>query len=221
MLERNSYIVSLALHLAAIGLVLMLATRPATQIRSLQRYQPVRLVAPQGRPGPSLGQTKVEPAKPPVQTKTEPKAKPLPKAKESEKQQISTKGQERTKKTGEAAPQTGTKGSTPGTGGVDNLRLDGANFPYPYYLSNIQIKILSNFKPVISAKEAEGLKSIVFFIINRNGNISDVKLESKSGHFLFDQEAQRAVLRSNPLPALPPAFGSDRLGVHFEFVASQ
>ena len=216
MAERNAYILSGVLHLLAIGLVLLMASKPPTQIRPLQRYQPVRLLAPPGRPGPVPTKSQQEAKAPPSQTKTV--TKPAPKVEEKEKPKTTAKRQDKV--------QEGSKESTgtavgSGAGGVDNLRLEGAHFPYPYYLSNIQIKILSNFKPVISAKDAQGLKAVVYFIINRNGSISNVKIESKSGHFLFDQEAQRAVLRSNPLPALPPAFGSDRLGVHFEFVASQ
>lgn len=213
MAVRNAYIMSGVLHLAVMGLILMLAQRPPSPVRPVLRYQPVRLVAAQQRSGPvPVAETKKQPT---VPERVKPKA-PAKVETKPEKTEVTEKSTAKPK----AKSVESTEARSEGGGGSDNLRLDGVHFPYPYYLSNIQIKILSNFKPVISKRDAEGLKAVVFFLIDRSGRISDVKLENKSGHFLFDQEAQRAVLRSNPLPALPPAFGTDQLGVHFEFVAS-
>ncbi len=220
MLPRNAYILSGALHLVAFGLIVLLASKPPTQVKLLRRYQPVRLVSLPGKPGPTPAKQETKPEAPAVKPKpkAEKKVKPKVEPKETQTKTAATGTQTKTKT--ETKDASGTKTGT-GEGGQSGARLDGTNFPYPYYLSNLQIKILSNFKPIISAKKAKGLKAVVFFVVGKSGKITDVKLESKSGHFLFDQEAQRAVLRSNPLPALPPAFGSDRLGVHFEFVASQ
>jgi colicin import membrane protein len=209
MAARNAYIVSGMLHLVAIGLIFLLAANPPAGLQPLVRYQPVRLVALPGEPKP-------------VQPKPREKAveKPKPRVESKPEKVTTAKSTTQDRTAGETKEEKTQAATDAGEGGQGGVRLDGAHFPYPYYLSNIQIKILSNFKPVISARDAEGLKAVVFFVINRSGRISDVKLESKSGHFIFDQEAQRAVLRSSPLPALPPAFGSDLLGVHFEFVAS-
>lgn len=216
MAVRNAYIVSGVLHLAVMGLILMLAQRPASPIRPMLRYQPVRLVAAQQRPGPAPAAEEKKP--PTVPEKAEPKPKTQEKVQpKPEKKEVTGKSTAKPQEKAVESSETRSEGG----GGSDNLRLDGVHFPYPYYLSNIQIKILSNFKPVISKRDAEGLKAVVYFLIDRSGRISEVKLEKKSGHFLFDQEAQRAVLRSNPLPALPPAFGTDQLGVHFEFVAME
>ncbi len=203
-MQRQAYILSAGLHLGALALLLILAQMPISTIQPLQRYRPVRLIALPGSPG-KLANAKA-PDKP-VQIKKQPIERPGLKPDTKAKPD----------KPKEAVREQGGGGGAGGSG----ARLDGANFPYPYYLSNIQIKILSNFKPTISAKEAKTLKAVVYFLVDKGGKISDVKLEDKSGHFLFDQEAQRAVLRSNPLPALPLAFGSDRLGVHFEFVGGE
>ncbi|TKJ42378.1 hypothetical protein CEE37_01475 [candidate division LCP-89 bacterium B3_LCP] len=208
MAVRNAYILSGVLHLAVIGLILISARFPASMPKQLLRYRPVKLVAVPGKPEPTL----VKAAEQPKQAKTEAKPKAKPVQKSIAKKTLTGKAEQKAEKNTPSEPTVG--------GGSNQLRLEGADFPYPYYLSNIQIKILTNFKPIISSKEAKGLKAVVYFQIDRRGRISDVKLEGKSGHFLFDQEAQRAVLRSNPLPALPPAFATDRLGVHFEFVGS-
>jgi TonB family protein len=215
-MARNSYILSGILHAAALGLLFLLAQMPTKTLPPLRRFQPVRLMAPVGplgAPGPAGRKVDLtKPAKPADKTtpKTKAPTKPEPKA----VPKSTLKGKEGSTK---EAPSSAlaSKG-----GGGGSVNLEGANFPYPYYLSNIQIKILSNFKPAINAKQAKELKAVVFFVIDKGGRISEVKLEDKSGQFLFDQEAQRAVLRSSPLPALPPAFEADRLGVHFEFVGS-
>jgi TonB family protein len=223
MIQRNAYILSGGLHLLVISLMLLLASGPPTQIRHLTRYQPVRLVSLPGKPGPTPVKEEVKKEAPaPVKPKEKPKTETKPAETKTEQKTVSTKTTSKTdtKTSTEVKGESAAEATGSGEGGEGGIRLDGARFPYPYYLNNIQIKILSNFKPVIRAKEAKGLKAVVYFVIGRSGRISDVKLESKSDHFLFDQEAQRAVLRSNPLPALPPAFGSDKLGVHFEFVAS-
>ena len=202
-MQRHAYLLSTGLHLGALALLFILAQMPASTIPPLQRYRPVRLVTLPGSPG-RLTSTKA-PDKP-VQIKAQP---------------IEHPGLKADTKAKPAKPKETAKEQGGGGAGGSGARLDGANFPYPYYLGNIQIKIISNFKPAISAKEAKNLKAVVYFLVDKSGKIFNVKLEEKSGHFLFDQEAQRAVLRSNPLPALPLAFGSDRLGVHLEFVGGE
>jgi colicin import membrane protein len=211
-MPRNAYILSGILHATALALLFLMAQAPRQSLAPMRRYQPVRLVAPAGPPGPAMqAKPKTEPSKP-----VERKEKPQPAAKTTTKQASPVNGQDKAgTKSAQEKPAV-----AKGGGGGGSVNLEGANFPYPYYLNNIQIKILSNFKPAVSARQAKELKAVVFFVIDKSGRISEIKLEDKSGHFIFDQEAQRAILRSNPLPALPPAFGSDRLGVHFEFVGT-
>lgn len=217
-MARNAYILSGLLHAAALVLLFLMAGMTRQSLAPVRRYQPVRLVAPVGPPGSSREAGRkidlTKPARPALKPKEAERAKPA--AKPADKTVSPAKGLEK----GAAKEQTASAASKAGGGGGGSVNLEGANFPYPYYLSNIQIKILSNFKPTISSRQAKELKAVVFFIVDKTGRISEVKLEDKSGHFLFDQEAQRAILRSNPLPALPPAFESDRLGVHFEFVGA-
>ncbi len=203
---RSSYLISGALHLTALLSLFVLAQLPGQPQKVMRRFQPVRLVAPAGTPGPRAKVApKIETPAPKVKSKVTEEAKPAVKS-TSQFAAPTSPSEPRSKQIGS------------GGGGGSGPRLEGINFPYPYYLSNIQVKILSNFKPTVGSRQAQELKAIVFFTVDKNGKILEVKLEEKSGHFLFDQEAQRAVLRSSPLPPLPPAFGSDRLGVHFEFL---
>ena len=58
---------------------------------------------------------------------------------------------------------------------------------------------------------------VIFFRINRDGSIADVRIERSSGLPFVDRAAQRAVLASSPLPPLPADFHEGSLGVHLKF----
>lgn len=100
----------------------------------------------------------------------------------------------------------------------DKVRLDVKEFPFSYYLALLQSRIQANWEPPFnSARQAISKKAVVYFKIHRNGQVTDLRLESKSGDYLFDQAALRAVTLANPLPPLPYDFPEPSLGVHFEF----
>lgn len=105
-------------------------------------------------------------------------------------------------------------GSGPGFG-------DGTgsgNFPYAYYIQTLRNKISASW---YSSLVSPGLKgkytASVYFRILRNGNVSDLKLEQKSGNNSLDLSSLRAIRAASPFPPLPPDFAGRYLGVHFEF----
>ncbi len=57
----------------------------------------------------------------------------------------------------------------------------------------------------------------VFFKINRDGNIAEVKIVKSSGNELFDRAALRSIAETSRLPALPPPFNGQYLGVTLTF----
>ena len=101
------------------------------------------------------------------------------------------------------------------TVGGKNVRLDAEEFPFSYYLALLQSRIQTNWEP--PAQTAGSVKTIVFFKIQRGGRLTDLAIEKKSGNFVFDQAALRAVTLASPLPPLPADFPQPSLGVHFEF----
>lgn len=99
-----------------------------------------------------------------------------------------------------------------------NIELDVAEFPFSYYLALIRSRIQNNWEPPFRVNRIVArLKTVVYFKIQRGGQISNVMLEKSSGNRLFDQAALRAVMLANPLPPLPFDFPQPELGVHFEF----
>ena len=61
----------------------------------------------------------------------------------------------------------------------------------------------------------------VMFEIQRDGSIRNVRISQSSGNFALDQSAQRAILMSNPLPALPREFERDSALIEFWFSLQQ
>lgn len=92
------------------------------------------------------------------------------------------------------------------------LGVEDPNFTYGYYLDRIVGVISGNWtRPAVGP---EIKQSMLFFRIERDGNIVELKLVESSGSDLFDQAALRAVQSSSPLPPLPKSYAKDSLGIH-------
>jgi TonB family protein len=104
---------------------------------------------------------------------------------------------------------------------LDRIKVDAEEFPFPFYLAQVQSRIKSKWYPPSFVSDNKLFRrSVVYFYIQRNGKVSGVNLENSSGDFLFDQSATRAVLEANPLPELPEDFLDEKLGIYFEFEQS-
>ncbi len=110
----------------------------------------------------------------------------------------------------------GATGEGAGTGlsfGTSVAGLD-VDFPFAFYVDQMLTLIGGNWlKPEVP----DGTAAVVSFRIQRDGQITDVKLLEPSGVGLYDRAAIRAVYAANPLPPLPPEFQGERLGVHLRF----
>ncbi|MEO0084994.1 MAG: TonB family protein, partial [candidate division WOR-3 bacterium] len=60
-------------------------------------------------------------------------------------------------------------------------------------------------------------KCTIFFIIERDGTITQAKIETSSKNSIYDQSALRAVLATRNLPPLPQEYQSNQLKIHLEF----
>lgn len=103
-------------------------------------------------------------------------------------------------------------GYGPGGGGI------GGYFPYAYYVDLLRSRISSSW---YNSLVAPGLKGKyvagVYFIVRRDGEVSDLRLENSSGIDSLDLSARRAIENAAPFAPLPPDFPSQYLVVHFEF----
>ncbi len=102
---------------------------------------------------------------------------------------------------------------TAGTSGVTGL--EGGDFPYTLYIDRMRNLIGTRwFRP---QSTGAGTTATIHFVINRDGSIRDVTLETSTGNGTFDRAAQRAVVEASPLPPLPFAYSGTYLGVHLTF----
>jgi outer membrane biosynthesis protein TonB len=115
------------------------------------------------------------------------------------------------------APQAG-GGPTGGRGtDVANVRTEGIEFPFPGYLTNIVRQIALRFDP---DNRTAALRAEVFFLIHRDGSVSDVRFITRSRNYAFDLEAQGAIdaaARNRAFGPLPSGFQDDVLPVIFSF----
>ena len=96
-------------------------------------------------------------------------------------------------------------------------RIEGADaLGYSYYLNIILSKISENwYNPYMG--QSRTLLATVYFIIERDGTVKEVKLETGSGDGPYDMSCTRALLVTEKLPPLPPEFKGERLKLHLEF----
>jgi TonB family protein len=118
---------------------------------------------------------------------------------------------------GNARAETGAKGNnfglTTGGGSGTGGYLDVGNFCCPEYLQTMLQLIQKNW----NGEQSVSGQSQVKFTIMRDGKLAQIELEKPSGYFALDREAQRAVLVTGRLPALPRQFPEDHLTVHLIF----
>ena len=94
------------------------------------------------------------------------------------------------------------------------ISLDTARFPYAYYTGMIVKKISRQWQWSV---EFGSLRSVVYFVIKKDGTLAQCGVSTPSGDRLFDQQAERSVQLAAPFPPLPTGYEEDTLGVYFEF----
>lgn len=97
-------------------------------------------------------------------------------------------------------------------------QIDIKKFPYEWYLRIMESKIYRNWDTLsVNFFSNRTLHVTVYFKVNRNGNLIEVKLEQSSLNSEIDESAMEAVRKSAPLPPLPPGYKEEVLEVHFGF----
>lgn len=96
----------------------------------------------------------------------------------------------------------------------------GRGFTYSYYLNILLNKISKNWHNPFKDKDVV-LKSIVYFEVDKDGKIYNVRLEQNSGDEIYNESTMRAITLTKRLPPLPQEFSDDYLKVHLEFLTAQ
>ncbi|MDP2808027.1 MAG: energy transducer TonB [bacterium] len=100
--------------------------------------------------------------------------------------------------------------------GMKILSSEGGVPSDSYYLALILSKISQNWNNPYQGKR-ETVRAQIYFRIDKNGKLQEVKIENSSGDAIFDQSALRAVYEAKVFPPLPEEMKLATLGVHFEF----
>lgn len=166
------------------------------------------VVASPPKPAP-----KKEPAKKPAAKKPEPE-KPAP----AEKSSSAAKKKAETTSGKGPAPSKGANPHPDAAGGGSgiNVQLQGEAFPFPGYLENIILQISRYFRWNGSPE----LRADAYFIIDRDGSVSDIRILKSSGNVAFDFTVQGAIEAAGKRKAfgpLPKGFEGDRLPISFYF----
>lgn len=184
---------------------------PPVAVRSTEAAQPEPEPQPQRQP-----ERPPEPAAVIPEPEPEPEPQPSPPAAEPDPEPAGDDEPEP-----EPAPSAPPRGANPDpdattSGDGVTVRIEGEVFPFPDYLSNIALQIGRYFRWT----GRPGLSAELYFVIERDGSISDIRVLRASGEFAFDLEARAAIEHAGNRRAfgpLPEGFGSDRLPVAFYF----
>lgn len=96
----------------------------------------------------------------------------------------------------------------------------GRGFNYSYYLNILLNKISQNWNNPYKNRDVI-LKNIVYFEVDKNGLISNIRIENDSGDEIYNESTIRAVALTKKLPPLPQEFSDDYLKVHLEFLTAR
>jgi len=89
---------------------------------------------------------------------------------------------------------------------------------YGWYVASVRNRISGNWLlSTISPSITSAPRLYLTFTILRDGSITDVEITQSSGMPEVDRSALRAVLASNPLPALPADYSGNRVKVNLYF----
>lgn len=117
---------------------------------------------------------------------------------------------------GQAKADTGVQsdaiGLSTGGGGGTGGQMDLGNFCCPAYIAQMLQIIQRNWQQ----RQGAGGATVMRFVIDRQGNLSDISVARSSGNFMLDQAANRALLVTTLAP-LPREYPNATLTVNLQF----
>jgi TonB family protein len=236
---QRTFIASLLAHVALVAFVVF-APGAWLGARPVQPEEPRMVISLGGPEGPRTGMTTmsarpvqaqnveprktIEPVRPPA-ARTPEMVEPrqtAPRRTETRAETTARDPRGRTPTRGEevrpgtAVAETGARGQGFGLsqGGFGSgSYLDVANFCCPEYLSTMLNLIRRNWD---DRQQASGV-TVMRFVIQRDGTITDIAVERSSGYPALDFMAERSLRATRQLPPLPAAFPEPTLSVHLVY----
>lgn len=92
------------------------------------------------------------------------------------------------------------------------IGVEDPNFTYGYYLDLVVQRISENWRAPRVGDDTRD--AIVYFKIQRDGTVSELRIRESSNSTDFDRRAMSAVEVSAPLPPLPKGYDKDFLGIN-------
>ena len=91
---------------------------------------------------------------------------------------------------------------------------------YGWYIESVKRRIQSNWlqntiDPAV--RSGHTAKATVQFTVTRDGTVKDISISTPSGNLSMDNSGLRAVMASNPMPALPTDYSGSYVTVLFDF----
>ena len=109
----------------------------------------------------------------------------------------------------------GPGGGGPGGGGGGSGRmLDPAT---QRYLEEVWNKINDTWKMPGMASYKKNIDALVAVTVRKDGRITDIQFEKKSGNRIFDESINRVLRMVDPLPPLPESLGDGPIELVFPF----
>ncbi len=132
------------------------------------------------------------------------------------------KGKDTKKESGESGTEgkskTGVGIGIGGEGKGDGGTGTGIPFPFPWYVDIVKTKIeLAWRKPFLQETTPEGYSTVLYFVILRNGQVQQVKIEEPSGISSLDRSCESAILGASPFPPLPNQWTEPNLAFRLTF----
>ncbi len=207
---KSPYFISFVSHLSAILLLAFWPSPKKPLIPPSQTIQ-IRFRAQTQAPVPEI--KKEETPAPPKVKKNE---KPVPPGPKLVDKIVKPKKKTEPAKPKEE-PKTPPKNAVPAPANTPfgETVLENANFPYNYYLEQMLNKIDQAWENPVRSDLP--LSTVIYFRVQKSGNVTDLIIEAPSGIAQFDNACRRAILSADPLPPLPAEFGDLYLGIHLEF----
>ena len=220
---RTAVILSVVLHALIFGAFWLESGKRAEKKIQMFSVTVTTLPGPQGGGGHSR-----EIVKNPVKEE-----KPVPKEEtvKIEKKEVEKKPPEKNKKPLPSKPEVAKvqhqapegPGQGPVGGGSKTTKPNAiigpvafeGNFRDNGYSKMIQGVVDRNWDPPV-AWGNKPKTAIISFVIDRSGNITDIKVETSSGVEIYDQKAELALEKIRRLP--PPPAGQDALKVLYSFI---
>lgn len=213
--------IAIALHL---GVAALFVGLPGSGRRSVPPVYTVKLIAaPAGDRAIGVVSPRVESPEAPPPTRAERPETSVPVTTKAPPRRVTPPATPVPPQPG--APSTRRDAPAPAAGGgpvggrgadVANVRTEGIEFPFPAYLNNVVRQIALRFKPA----DGSSLRAEVFFLLHRDGSVSSVRFQTRSGDYEFDLEAQGAIeaaAAARAFQPLPDGFPDDVLPIVFSF----